>query len=166
MPPKNKRRKAVIDSRVQWTLAGRVVMHFLVFICGGLFVGLIFQFLSNPMGSLSDHLGNFWRQSAPMIVAMVCLIPVFVRDTLTLSNRIAGPVCRLRDTVRRIANGEDVPPVKFRQHDMWQDLPGYFNSMVDRLKQSDPAVVTNDRHSADDAAVVPESERTPEFAEA
>lgn len=136
MASKNKRRKSVVDARVQWTLAGRVVMHFFVFICGGAFFGLIFQYLSNPLGSLSDHLHNFWKQSAPMLVAMVCLIPVFIRDTLTLSNRVVGPICRLRDTMKRIAAGEDVPPLKFRKRDMWDDLPGLFNGMVNHLSHN------------------------------
>ncbi len=140
----NKRRKSVVDARVQWTLAGRVVMHFFVFICGGALLGLIFQYLSNPLGSLADHMQIFWKQSAPMLVAMICLIPVFVRDTLTLSNRIAGPICRLRDTVKRIGNGENVPPLKFRQKDMWGDLPELFNQMMARLEPSESSSPASD----------------------
>lgn len=136
---KDQRRKSVVDARVQWTLALRVVVHFLVFISASFCIGLILQYLTNPLGGISEHLRNFWSQSAPMLVALLCLIPVFVRDTLTLSNRIAGPICRLRDTVRRIGAGEDVPPLAFRKNDMWDDLPQLFNVMVARLKDEESA---------------------------
>ena len=134
MARKDKRRKSVVDARVQWTLAGRVIMHFCLFICAGMFFGLIFQYLSNPLGTLTEHMATFWKQSAPLLAAMLCMLPVFVRDTLTLSNRIVGPICRLRDTVRRLGNGEDVPPLKFRKKDMWDDLPGLFNHMLSELR--------------------------------
>ena len=78
MAQNNKRCKAVVDARIQWSLAGRVVLHFFAFICGGIYFGLILQYLSNPLGSLSEHFSAFWRQSAPMLVAMLCLIPIFV----------------------------------------------------------------------------------------
>ena len=62
-------------------------------------------------------------------------MPIFIRDTLTLSNRMAGPICRLQDTVKRIANGEEVPPLSFRKSDMWQDLPAQFNAMTEQLRK-------------------------------
>lgn len=154
MAKKNKRHKAVVEARAQWLLAGRVIMHFCLFICAGMFFGLIFQYLTYPLGTLPEHMATFWRQSAPLLVAMLCMLPVFVRDTLTLSNRIVGPICRLRDTVRRIGNGEDVSPLKFRKKDMWDDLPDLFNHMVSELKSTDrptPAAERDDL-SQDDAA--------------
>lgn len=149
---KDQRRKSVVDARVQWTLARRVVLHFLVFICASFFFGLILQYLTNPLGGVSEHLRNFWSQSAPMLVALVCLVPVFVRDTLTLSNRIAGPICRLRDTVRRMGAGEEVPPLAFRKHDMWDDLPQLFNQMVVRLKEDEPSTVDSRAIATDDSS--------------
>ncbi len=124
-------------------------MHFFLFVCGGAVFGLIFQFLSDPFASPLEHLRTFGRQSAPMLVVLLCLIPVFVRDTLTLSNRIVGPICRLRDTVKRMGNGEDVPPLKFRKNDLWEDLPELFNSMVTRLKEYDSSPLTVCEQSED-----------------
>lgn len=71
-----------------------------------------------------------------MLVAMLCLIPIFVQDTLILSNRIAGPICRLRSTIKRIGDGESVPPLAFRKNDMWDDLPDLFNRMMTELDYS------------------------------
>lgn len=140
MPQHNKRRKAVVDARMQWMLATRVVLHFFLFICGGAAFGLIVQFLSDPFASPLEHIKTFAKHSAPMLVVLLCLIPVFIRDTLTLSNRIVGPICRLRDTVKRMGEGEDVPPLQFRKNDMWEDMPELFNTMVTRLRENEAAV--------------------------
>ncbi|MCP4783786.1 MAG: hypothetical protein GY903_19725 [Fuerstiella sp.] len=144
MPSKNNlRKKAVADARVQWTLALRVILHFFVFVCAGAFFGLINQFFKNPFGGLAANVNTFWQQSGPMLLALVCLMPVFIRDTLTLSNRVAGPIYRLRENIRRIGNGEEVPPLKFRDKDMWDDVPELFNRMTERL-QSEAS--TNQTH--------------------
>ena len=166
MAAKDKRRKSVVDARVQWMLAGRVIMHFCLFICAGMFFGLIFQYLTNPIGTLPEHLAMFWKQSAPLLIAMFCLIPVFVRDTLTLSNRIVGPICRLRDTVRRLGNGEDVPPLTFRKKDMWDDLPGLFNHMMTELRSAkSPASPASDITPNESASEIP-TEHSPQLVEA
>lgn len=136
---KNQRKKSVVDARVQWLLARRVVLHFVAFVFGGAVFGLIFQILTNPMDSLSNHVAAFWQHNFPMLVALVCMMPIFIRDTLTLSNRIAGPISRLRDTVTRIVDGDDVRPLKFRANDMWEDLPELFNRMVARLQNGPEA---------------------------
>jgi len=136
--PKN-RKKSVVDSHVQWTLALRVLLHFCVFVCAAVIFGIVNQFLANPLVGFRENLASFWRQSAPLALALVCLIPIFIRDTLTLSNRIAGPIYNLRRTCRQLAEGEtDVRPLKFRKGDMWNDLPELFNSMTTELRKQQP----------------------------
>ena len=88
---KNQRKKSVVNAQVQWTLAFRVVTHFFVFVCAGVIFGLINQFLMDPFGGLSKNLATFWRHTGPMLVALVCLMPVFIRDTLTLDELWVSP---------------------------------------------------------------------------
>lgn len=127
------RKKAVVNKPVQHKLAGRVVLHFFVFICAGAVFGIINQCLLNPFGGLQENLTVFARQSAPFMLALVCLIPVFVRDTLTLSNRIAGPIHNLRKTIQSHVDGDsDVKPLRFRKNDFWPDLPDAFNTMIEK----------------------------------
>ena len=134
---KNLRKKSVVDTRVQWTLASRVLLHFFVFVCAGAIFGIINQFLADPFGGVEKNLAAFARQSAPAFLALMCLLPIFVRDTLTLTNRVAGPIHNLRNTMKRIGDGEDnVPPLRFRDGDFWSELPELFNTMRDRLEES------------------------------
>lgn len=140
------RKKAVVDKSVQYTLAGRVILHFFVFICAGTVFGLINQFLMNPFGGVEENLTTFLRHSSPFLVALVCLIPIFVRDTLTLSNRIAGPIYNLRNTIRKISTGDtEVRPLKFRKNDFWDDLPEAFNAMTERLSRQETGSQTEER---------------------
>ncbi|MCR9199647.1 MAG: hypothetical protein NXI04_13445 [Planctomycetaceae bacterium] len=133
---KNQRKKAVAEPRVQYSLARRVVLHFFVFICAGAIFGIINQFLMDPFAGVQANLTAFARQSAPLMLAMLCLIPIFVRDTLTLSNKIAGPIHNLRNTIKAHAEGQqDVRPLRFRKGDFWDDLPEQFNAMTDRFRQ-------------------------------
>ena len=131
---KNQRKRSVVDKHVQWSLATRVLLHFFVFVCAGGVFGLINQFMADPFGGVEKNVMTFLRNSAPMFLALVCLMPIFVRDTLTLSNRIAGPIHNLKNTIRQWGDGEtDVRPLRFRKGDFWGDLPELFNNMTDRL---------------------------------
>lgn len=144
----NNRKKAVVNARVQWTLALRVVMHFFIFVCAGAVFGLINQFLLDPFGGLEGNLMAFARNCGPMLLALVCLMPIFIRDTLTLSNKIAGPIHNLKNKIRQISEGEtDVPPLKFRKGDMWDDMPELFNTMIDRLKNTNEKAATTDHET-------------------
>ncbi len=142
---KNNRKKAVVNAQVQWSLAFRVVLHFFIFVCAGAVLGLINQFLVNPFGGARENAITFFRNSAPVMLALICLLPIFIRDTLTLSNRIAGPIYNLRNTIRRIADGEqNVRPLQFRKNDFWSDLPEEFNRMTDRLRTEQQAKGTTE----------------------
>lgn len=163
--PKERRRRQVVDARVQWALAARIVLHFFVFLCGSLFLGMILQYLSDPLSSMQVHLQNYWVENAPMLVAMVCLVPLFIRDMLKLSNRVAGPICRLRHSIERIGNGEAMPPLAFRRRDMWQELPELFNAMIVRLGQADRDAPASCADQCDDASVEAPSEQATELLE-
>jgi len=148
MTTHKKRVKSVVDNRVQWTLALRVVIHFFVFLCGSAIFGMMFQYLSDPAATPAEQLQAFWHHTAPLLIVLLCLMPMFIRDTLRQTNRVAGPICRLRDTMRRIRDGEEVPPLKFRKNDMWDDIPELFNAMVAELKASEPNAFADDIQDA------------------
>lgn len=130
----NKRGSLYVDKKVQGTLARRVIFHFIMFIAVGAMVGLFLQFLSDPFKPLKTHLSGFWSNSGPYVIALLCMIPVFVKDTISLTHRMAGPIIRLRGHIRAIADGKDVAPLTFRDGDFFSDLPALFNQMMDHLQ--------------------------------
>lgn len=144
------RKKAVVDKPVQHMLAGRVVLHFVIFLCAGAAFGVINQFLLNPFGGVEENLTVFLRHSAPFLLAFVCLLPIFVRDTLTLSNRIAGPIHNLRKTIQSHVDGDSgVQPLRFRKKDFWPDLPVAFNAMMSKSLRADSVAVAADQEERD-----------------
>ena len=70
------------------------------------------------------------------------LLPVALIDMARMSNRFAGPILRLRRAVRDLADGREVEPIKFRDHDYWGDFAEDFNRVVARMNESSKAVST------------------------
>ena len=116
--------------------------------------GVVNQFLLNPFAGVKENLTVFLRHSAPFLLAFVCLIPIFIRDTLTLSNRIAGPMHNLRKTIQSHLNGDrDIQPLRFRKKDFWPDLPAAFNAMIAESGRAD-SVATSEQQEGQDLVEV------------
>ncbi|QDV74052.1 HAMP domain-containing protein [Botrimarina mediterranea] len=71
------------------------------------------------------------------LVAAAALLPVVLLDLVKFSHRFAGPMVRLRESMRRAAAGEHVDPIRFRDGDYWQDLAEAFNAMQARIDRSE-----------------------------
>jgi hypothetical protein len=127
------RKKTYVDPKVQGALVRRLVMHWFVFLFVTTAVAFCLQVLSNPLQPLDAHVQQMWWTNGPFLVVMVFLLPVFVLDSIKLSHRFAGPIYRLRQTIRSIAEGNPPPRLKFRDFDFWQGMAQDFNLMVDRL---------------------------------
>lgn len=131
------RKKVFIDSRVQGALLRQLVWHW----CLACFIMvaylLILQaFLSGLEGNLADHVQAVWNRYAPLAVVLITLFPVFLYDSIRLSHRFAGPMVNLKRNLRKLAEGEPIPPLRFRQGDFWQELTSDFNLVADRLSKT------------------------------
>ncbi len=142
------RKKTFVDSQVQGALVRRLVFHWLAFIGVAAAVAFCLQVLTDPFKPFGEHVGSVWRTHGPFLMVLVFMLPVFVVDTIKLSHRFAGPIYRLRVTIRELANGADFRPLKFREIDFWQGLAEDFNVMVARLRgdavDAPPAAATID----------------------
>jgi hypothetical protein len=127
------RKKTYIDSKVQGALVRRLLIHWTVFL--GVAFGMAFclQLLRDPFRPLEVHFQQLWWAQGPFFLVVVLLLPVFIFDSIKLSHRFVGPIYRLRQTIRKIVEGDTPPPLKFRDFDYWQDMAQDFNVMVDRL---------------------------------
>lgn len=141
------RKKTFVDPKVQGALVRRLVFHWCAFIGVASLVAFCLQIMSNPFRSFEEHAQQVWWTHGPFLLVMFFLLPVFILDTIKLSHRFAGPIYRLRNTIRGLANGEEFRPLKFREVDFWQGLADDFNAMVARLKGETvdpPAASTTD----------------------
>jgi hypothetical protein len=75
---------------------------------------------------------------------MVFLLPVFIFDTIKLSHRFAGPVLRLRNEMRAVADGGELRRLSFRKGDFWHSLAEDYNALLDRFETDKEVTVYNE----------------------
>lgn len=130
-----KRRKLLINPRVQGALIARTLAHWSLFLLGMFGLLFVYQVLADgPEHSFSEHLAAMWQRFAPALVVLLALVPVVVYDTLRLGHRVVGPIFRLQSSLRQLAEGRRVEPLKFRKEDFWHDLAGDFNQVAERIE--------------------------------
>ncbi|GAA4469358.1 hypothetical protein GCM10023156_61270 [Novipirellula rosea] len=130
----SKRTRFLVDPKVQWSIAARVAGHWAIFlmclvsinVCVRVFAAVIHQ-------PLWDALQSALVAQAPIVVVMFVLLPVFLRDTLVMSNRFAGPMYRLRTALAALAGGESIKAIKFRTGDFWLSAADDFNLVLVQL---------------------------------
>jgi len=81
---------------------------------------------------------QLWDRYGTVMVVSVVMLPIVLFDVLFLSNRIVGPIYRMRRSLRALAAGEYVAPIEFRKGDFRLELADEFNAVaayVESLKQ-------------------------------
>jgi len=129
-----KRKRYLVDSSVQFSLVRRIVLHWFVFVA--LFLGLVVAVEAGFRGpgiSLSQVIQQTLEKYAMPLILMIGLLPVFLYDTIKLSNRFAGPICRLRKGLSALAQCQETAELRFRKGDFWGDLADDFNCVAKRL---------------------------------
>lgn len=137
MKRKEKRSKKYVDKAVQGAVLRRFLFHSCLFMMVGSLLSLVVQFLSDPFQGVSALTNQFWQKAGPFIVVFLALLPIFVWDTIKLTNRIVGPMCRVRSTLHRANAGDrQMQPLEFRSGDFWGDLADELNTTVKRLQDA------------------------------
>lgn len=128
-----RRRRVVVDVQTQRVLAMRMVLHCMLFMVVGGILASVNEYMANSTMNTQLLRESLTRNFVSCSFTIIALLPLLLYDSMKLSNRIVGPICRLRDTMRKIARNEQVAPLGFRARDYWQEVPGEFNAMIERL---------------------------------
>ena len=133
------RRKYFVDPKVQGTLLKQAILSWAW--TSMTFAGVILLYRVAPAWLTGNNTptGQFWYHMGPYVLASAVLLPIILFRSLLFSHRFAGPMVRVRRTLKEIASGESPPPIKFRDDDYWVDLANEINdvaAMVSRLKQA------------------------------
>lgn len=137
MTPKEKkamRKKLYVNKAAQSSIIKRSIYHW--YFCTSLILMTmaIFIALRDPSRSALLLIYELWGYFSPAIVASVVVLPLFIFDTLKISHKIAGPLERLSVEMTRLADGEDVEPLRFRDGDYWPELAEKFNELAEQVK--------------------------------
>ncbi len=142
-----KRKKAYIDPEVQGMLVRRLLLHWVVFLAVASLVTYCLQVLSDPFQSNRERFLQIWWTHGPFLMVLLCLLPVFIVDTVRFSHRFVGPIYRLRQSIRssKVQEG-DLPMLKLRDSDFWHGLAEDFNQMVKRVSNLNPVSQKCSKH--------------------
>jgi hypothetical protein len=123
------RTRYFVDKSVQGALLLKVTVLWLAFALTLAAVLTAIQFFENPVSSAAELFAVFPRRHFLTFLILLLLFPIFLWDTVRLSNRFAGPILRLRRMMRELAAGTDPGPLHFRDGDFWKELGDHFNAL-------------------------------------
>ncbi|MGQ9576536.1 MAG: hypothetical protein ACUVUC_14585 [Thermoguttaceae bacterium] len=129
------RKRLLVDPQVQGALIVRVVLYWIVCLVTLTLMLLCWRTVTGPARPFWTHLDDMWFHFGPAVIASFLLLPLVVVDVLRVSNRFAGPLMRLRRSIRALARGERVLPISFREGDFWHEVAEEFNALVDRIQR-------------------------------
>ena len=133
---KKQRSRLLIEPTVQLTLVRHVVLYWL---CAAVTLELLNLSRQIAMG---PERASFWAYlfNEDLVQALIRLaigsllvLPLVIWDLLKLSNRFAGPIYRMRRTLRSIAQSGAVESVRLRDGDFWADFAQELNAALSRL---------------------------------
>jgi hypothetical protein len=133
------RKRLFVDSKVQGALLARTAVYWLGCIAVMSAMLICWEVFATPGSIREIKFDQIWYRLAPALVMSLLLLPFMLLDVVRITNRMVGPVYRMRNYMRRLAEGKPVTPLQFRQDDFWQEMADEFNSLatiVERAKQT------------------------------
>lgn len=124
-----------VDPIVQGRLAWKVILYwFFCLLAVEVFVACWLVWLETPRSSL-ELVGLVMRVCAIPFAASLLLLPIVILDSIRFSHRFAGPMVRIRRSMKEMADGLPGKPVILRDGDFWNDFAADYNRLVDRIDQ-------------------------------
>ncbi len=127
------RKQLFVDRKVQGALVIRAVGYWLFCLLTMSLALLLWRLWTGPARLFYLQFDEMWHWYGPAAIASLLVLPLVVIDIVRLSNRFAGPLYRLRREMRKLANGEPVRAIKFRDGDFWMEFADEFNAVAKRL---------------------------------
>ncbi len=129
------RQRLFVDPEVQAALLLRVVTYWGLCLAAVALMLLCRQVVAGPPRPVFAHLEDLWFRFGPPFFASLVVLPLILMDIIRLSNRFSGPLIRLRRSMRALARGETVTPLRFRQGDFWKGFADEFNAVAERVEE-------------------------------
>lgn len=135
LPKLPTRTQLFVDPEVQGALVARAFLYWVACTMSIALLLLCWRILTGPVRPLWFHLENMWFFHGPALVASLIVLPVAIMDMIRVSNRFAGPMTRLRQSMRALAKGRSVAPIEFRKNDFWYEFAEEFNALVREVEE-------------------------------
>ena len=129
------RKQYFVDSHLQGELLRRSIMYWCWCLMSVFVAVACWRMLFGPPLPFPEYFVELWERFSPILIASLLLLPLIVFDVMRTSNRIAGPMMRLREAIRMAGTGAESRPLRFRNADFLEDVAGEFNEMLDRFEK-------------------------------
>lgn len=127
------RKRLYINPDIQGGLITRTMVHWMLYMAVALVTVAIWTAYRNQDASFFALAQEVFSNFAPAFIAGVVLLPPFLYDQLRFSNRMVGPIYRLRQEMRKLTSGEGVQRLRFRAQDHWPELAEEFNRLAEMV---------------------------------
>jgi nitrate reductase NapE component len=154
-PSTNRRKGRLVDRQFQIGLAWRNLMVFLLFF----FLGIFLVFAPSMFGLLTgESLESLAPAASEFLIlhhriwpaVVIVLIGMFAY-TIVMSHRIAGPIYRINEVLRKMIGGEFPDSVTFRKNDYFQETAALLATLSKQLAEGDrPGGGSGERTSDDE----------------
>jgi hypothetical protein len=144
-----RRRRYFVDRPVQGAVVRQAIWYW---VWTSITFGLVILFCRIGPSWLSGTThpsGRVWFHLGPYVLASILLFPIVVSSSIRFSNRFAGPMVRVRRTLKELARGESTGRLKFRENDYWLDIADDINEIATKLSQASQANSDHPSHEQD-----------------
>jgi hypothetical protein len=126
-----KRRRLFVDRETQGALLLRVAFYWAFWLVSNTIVLVVFDTLARlaPVDGAPREGVCLW----PAVLAGLLILPIVLYDVVAMTNRLIGPLVRMRRGMQSLAAGEHVEPIVFRKDDFWQSCADDFNAVAARI---------------------------------
>lgn len=135
---KSQRKRIFVNCRIQGSVLLRLIGYWAVYhfvLWHSLF---LFEFMryrvemlnGGPLMTFSELYAAFFWKYYPMLLAAVTILPLFLYDSIRTTHRIAGPLLRFKNTLKRLRNGEHIESIQLRKGDLLIDFQNEFNEFL------------------------------------
>jgi methyl-accepting chemotaxis protein len=137
-----RRRRLIVDKPFQYRLIGLLLA---IWAANSIFFSIVLHYF------YEGHILRFYdlvpRGAARPLMSVPVLFTTAIGFILVfglvmiaiigmyLSNQIAGPLYRVKQSLNRISEGDVNFEIQFRDRDFLRDFPGYFNNMLRGVKE-------------------------------
>jgi hypothetical protein len=152
---KSRRRTVLIDRPVQVGLVARLTLQwFTLFVAAVVVLPLVRAILLGDIATpIAERASRAGVDAIILGSVFLVLLPYFIYDTFRATNRFAGPMYRLHQSIRATGRGEPFRPINLRKGDYWHDVANDFNEMVERLERSRDAGEAGAREQEDPVTI-------------
>jgi hypothetical protein len=138
-----------VDAKTQGALVLRIVLYWAVLLFDIAATLAFWKMITLPVHMLKPNWDPAWFHYGPAVLTALLLLPVAITDIVRFTNRFVGPILRLRGSMRALARGEHVEPIRFRRGDFWQDLADEFNAVLARVERQASAAAAQSAPQAE-----------------